>query len=194
VRWARSTSSLASCAPSCAPPGGDLVPLGDELAIVEAYLAIEGARFEERLRVTVDADDAARAAGVPPLLVQPLVENAVQHGVAPLKRGGEVRVWARVEPAPGFAAAPAAGGRAGGARLRIRVTDTGAGAGGPALAERRAAGFGLSSVERRLERQFGAAATFAFDSRPGRGTVVELTLPVGSAASAGAGDRLRRAS
>jgi signal transduction histidine kinase len=155
-------------------PAGDLVPLGDELAIVEAYLAIERARFEERLRVTVDADDDARRVGVPPLLVQPLVENAVKHGVAPLARGGAVRVWARVEPgAPGDAA---------GARLRVRVSDSGAGA-DPAAARGRGAGVGLASVERRLERLYGGAATFAFRSRRGRGTTVELSLPVRPAAA-----------
>jgi hypothetical protein len=79
------------------------VPLDDELAIVEAYLAIERARFEERLAVTVDADDAARRVLVPPLLLQPLVENAVKHGVAPL-RAARRPVSARVEPAAGAAA------------------------------------------------------------------------------------------
>ena len=148
-------------------PAGGLVPLDDELAIVGAYLAIERARFEERLAVTVDADDAARRVLVPPLLLQPLVENAVKHGVAPLRRGAAVRVWARVEPAAGA-----------GARLRVRVTDDGAGADAATLAARRAAGFGLSSVERRLERQYGGAATFAFDAHAGRGATVELTLPV----------------
>jgi LytS/YehU family sensor histidine kinase len=150
-------------------PAGGLVPLDDELAIVGAYLAIERARFEERLAVTVDADDAARRVLVPPLLLQPLVENAVKHGVAPLRRGAAVRVWARVEPAAGA-----------GARLRVRVTDDGAGADAATLAARRAAGFGLSSVERRLERQYGGAATFAFEAHAGRGATVELTLPVAS--------------
>jgi LytS/YehU family sensor histidine kinase len=58
------------------------------------------------------------------------------------------------------------------------VTDDGAGADAATLAARRAAGFGLSSVERRLERQYGGAATFAFDAHAGRGATVELTLPV----------------
>ncbi len=157
-------------------PAGGLVPLDDELAIVGAYLAIERARFEERLAASVDADDAARRTRVPPLLLQPLVENAVKHGVAPLRRGAAVRVWARVEPAGG----------GGGARLRVRVSDDGAGADPAALGARRAAGLGLSSVERRLERLYGGAATFAFESRPGRGTVVELSLPVDAAVDAAA--------
>lgn len=148
------------------PTSGHTVPLADELAIVEAYLAIEGARFEERLRVVLDVDRAARTACVPPLLVQPLVENAVKHGIAPLKRGGEVRVWARVE------------GEGVSARLRLRVSDTGAGADPATLAQRRAVGLGLRSVERRLDRLYGTAATFQFTSQAGAGATVELALPL----------------
>jgi hypothetical protein len=150
-------------------PDGAFVPLGDELAIVEAYLAIEGARFEERLRVTVDADDAARAVAVPPLLVQPLVENAVKHGVAPLRRGAAVRVWARVEPGARPADPP---------RLRVRVSDDGAGADPDTLAGRRAAGLGLSSVERRLAHTYGGRARFAFRAEAGAGATAEFELPV----------------
>ena len=156
-------------------PDGQLVSFGEELAIVEAYLAIEGARFEERLRVTVDADAAARAVRVPPLLVQPLVENAVKHGVAPLRRGAAVRVWARVEPGPD------------GGRLRVRVSDDGAGADPDALPARRAAGLGLSSVERRLTHTYGARAAFAFEARPGAGATAELVLPADAGADAMAG-------
>ncbi len=148
------------------PTAGHTVPLAEEIAVVEAYLGIERARFEERLQVVVDVDAAARASAVPPLLVQPLVENAVQHGIAPLKRGGEVRVWARVES------------HATRAHLHIRVSDTGAGVDTARLAEGRAAGFGLASVERRLERLYGAAATFEFASHTGTGTTVDLRVPL----------------
>ncbi|HEY0779336.1 MAG TPA: histidine kinase [Gemmatirosa sp.] len=148
------------------PTTGHTVPLADELAVVEAYLAIERARFEERLLVVVDVDAAARAASVPPLLVQPLVENAVQHGIAPLTRGGEVRVWARVE------------GDGARASLHVRVSDTGAGADARPLAGRGHAGFGLQSVERRLDRLYGAGATFRFTSRAGAGTTVDLHVPL----------------
>ena len=148
------------------PTAAERIPLDEELAVVEAYLAIERARFEERLQVVIDADLDARAVCVPPLLIQPLVENAVKHGIAPLRRGGEVRVWARVE------------GRGAGACLHVRVVDTGAGADPATLAGRRAVGFGLSSVERRLDRQYGPAATFAFATLPGTGTTVELTVPL----------------
>ena len=147
------------------PPGGSLVPLGEEMEIIEAYLAIEKARFEERLRVAVDVPEELRGLGVPPLLLQPLVENAVKHGVSPLRAGGEVRVRARVE-------------RDGGAeRLHLSVADTGAGVAPAELARRRARGVGLANVERRIERHFGSSGAFAFTSAPGAGTTVELWLP-----------------
>ncbi|MDF1505039.1 histidine kinase, partial [Roseisolibacter sp. H3M3-2] len=148
------------------PPGGSLVPLGEEMEIIEAYLAIEKARFEERLRVAVDVPEEARALGVPPLLLQPLVENAVKHGVSSRRAGGEVRVRARVERDAG-----------GEERLHLSVADTGAGVAPAERARRRARVVGLARAERRIERQFGAAGAFAFTSAPGAGTTVDLWLP-----------------
>jgi signal transduction histidine kinase len=149
------------------PTAGELVALGEEMEIVEAYLAIEQARFEERLRVRVDVPDELRALRVPALLLQPLVENAVKHGISPLRAGGEVRITGRLEVGPGDAE-----------RLHLAVSDSGAGVAESALAARRAHGLGLASVEQRLERRFGAAASFAFRSAPGAGTTVELRLPL----------------
>jgi two-component system LytT family sensor kinase len=150
------------------PPAGSFVPLGEEMEIVEAYLAIEKARFEERLRVTVDVPAELRDLSVPPLLLQPLVENAVKHGISPLRAGGDVTVRARVER----------GTDGEEARLHLTVADSGAGVAPAELARRRARGVGLANVERRVERQFGAAGAFAFTSAPGAGTAVELWLPV----------------
>ena len=73
------------------------VPLKEELAFVEAYLGIEQARFGERLKVRVDVPEDLESAPVLPLSLQVLVENAVKHGVAPLERGGEVRISAKRE-------------------------------------------------------------------------------------------------
>ncbi|MBV9879959.1 MAG: histidine kinase [Gemmatirosa sp.] len=148
-------------------PASELLPLGDELEIVSAYLAIEHARFEERLRVTIDVSDDARGALLPPLLLQPLVENAVKHGVSPLRAGGDVVVRARVEP-------DAAGER----RLHVVVSDTGAGATADALARGREDGVGLRNVERRLTRHYGGAASLAFRTAPGSGTTIELWIPL----------------
>ncbi len=74
-----------------------LVSLDEELEMVADYLAIEEARFPDRLRVRVSADESARACAVPPLLLQPLVENAVRHGVAASAAAGEVAVRASTD-------------------------------------------------------------------------------------------------
>lgn len=71
------------------------IPLAEEIALAETFLAIERVRFGERLRATFDIADDVRAICVPPLMLQPLVENAVHHGVAHLLEGGEVQVRAR---------------------------------------------------------------------------------------------------
>jgi two-component system LytT family sensor kinase len=152
------------------PAAGSVVPLGEEIEIVEAYLAIEQARFEERLRVTVDVPEELRGLAVPPLLLQPLVENAVKHGISPLRTGGDVVVWARVERA--------GEGEGEGSRLHLSVADSGAGVAPAELTRRRARGVGLANVERRIERQFGGSGAFAFTSAPGAGTSVEVWLPV----------------
>ncbi|MBX3621872.1 MAG: histidine kinase [Rhizobacter sp.] len=78
---------------------GESVSLADEVALAQRYLAIEQVRFGERLKVSWELDDDAGAARVPPLLLQPLVENAVRHGVEPAPDGGVVRIRTRVKRA-----------------------------------------------------------------------------------------------
>jgi two-component system sensor histidine kinase AlgZ len=73
---------------------GASVPLDEEIALAKAYLAIEQVRFGPRIRVDWDIDPAAGDARVPPLVLQPLVENAVRHGIEPLPGGGRIRVRA----------------------------------------------------------------------------------------------------
>jgi two-component system sensor histidine kinase AlgZ len=77
-------------------PGHEAVALADEIDLAQRYLAIEQARFGERLAVDWDLDDAAARARVPPLLLQPLLENAVRHGIEPSPEGGSIRVRSRV--------------------------------------------------------------------------------------------------
>ncbi|MGH9835065.1 MAG: sensor histidine kinase, partial [Blastocatellia bacterium] len=96
------------------------------------------------------------------LLIQPLVENAIKHGISPSRAGGEVRITARVAP---------------GDRLQISVRDTGLGASEQALIAGRKRGVGLSNVERRLKTHYGDQASFSVRSAPGAGTTVELSLP-----------------
>lgn len=151
---------------------GEFCTLGEELELIEAYLDIERARFEDRLRVLVDVPPELHNLRIPALLLQPLVENAIKHGITPLRAGGEVVVWARLEA-----------GKDNAERLHIRVTDTGQGAGEQALAHGRKHGVGLANVEQRLQRHFADNASFSLRSAPGLGTTVELLLPVAAAAT-----------
>ena len=124
-----------------------LVPLDEELEIVQAYLEIERLRFGKRLTTRVVADEEVRNEMVPALSVQPLVENAVKHGTSRLADSGEVEVLARRASA-GF---------------QVVVIDNGAGFN--ASAERRP-GHGLRSVERRLHLCFGGNAELFVESGP----------------------------
>jgi hypothetical protein len=131
------------------------VPLAEELAAVEAYLRLEGARFEDRLVWTIDAPEAASAATLPPMLLQTLVENAVKHGVARRAEGGEVTVRACRD----------------GNRLHLEVASPGH------LGPRRDGAIGLANAERRLRLLYGDRARVSL-SEDGAGRVVaEVVLP-----------------
>lgn len=147
-------------------PTADLVPLAEEMEIVTAYLGIEQARFEQRLQVEQCITAGLDLALVPPLLLQPLVENAVKHGISPHRGGGTVRVAARRIGA-GF-----------GEVLELEVNDTGVGGDADAMMNGGTEQFGLLSVKRRLERHFGAAASFHVATSRGVGTTVRLRLPL----------------
>ncbi len=142
--------------------------LGDEIALVQAYLEIEEARFEERLRVRIAVDAALHDVMIPSLLLQPLVENAVKHGIAPLAAGGEVEVRAELADARPD----------GQAVLRITVRDSGVGHTAATPFEPPGEGLGLTNVAQRLRAHFGDAAALTIDGAPGAGTTVRLALPV----------------
>jgi signal transduction histidine kinase len=147
--------------------GGDFATLGQELELVRAYLAIEGARFEDRLRVVVDVPEPLQAWLVPPLVLQPLVENAIKHGITLRAEGGEVAIVARRHEAD--------------ETLILQVVDTGMGAGESRIAAGRSQGLGLSSIERRLGAYYGPRASLEIASQPGLGTRVTLRIPGGPA-------------
>jgi signal transduction histidine kinase len=150
---------------------GEFATLGEEIELIESYLDIERARFEDRLRVTIDAPRETRNHRIPALLIQPLVENAIKHGVSPSRMGGEVVISAQIASASG--AAPPTGDT-----LRISVRDTGLGASEESLIAGRNRGVGLSNVERRLKAHYGDQASFNIRSAPGAGMTVELSLPI----------------
>ena len=130
------------------------IPLSEELEFVERYLEIERIRFEQRLRVTVDVGPGAAEALVPALVLQPLVENAIHHGVARNAEGGSIAIRARREDG----------------MLRLSVTDDVA-----AGAEVRE-GVGLSNTRARLQALYGGRQRFTYGPKDG-GFAVEIELP-----------------
>ena len=154
---------------------GEFVTLGEELELIVSYLDIERARFEERLQTLVDVPEELLSLRVPYLLVQPLVENAIKHGITPSRVGGEVSIRAHLEQS-----SQTNGGLQ---ILSIIVSDTGLGASEIEWARGRRNGVGLSNVEERLRSYGGSSASLRIDSKPGTGTIVELKIPLGPAES-----------
>ncbi len=142
------------------------VELDEELRVLEPYLAISRARFGERLSVAIDADDAARHALVPFFVLQPLVENALHHGVSSRSGRGEIRIGARRE----------------GERLWIAVTDDGPGADG---AERQD-GIGLPNTRARLRELYGDQHSLEAGRLPEGGFRVRIGIPFRLRDAAGA--------
>jgi two-component system, LytTR family, sensor kinase len=156
---------------------GEFTTLGDEMDIVSAYLAIERARFEDRLRVTTDVAPELSALRIPPLVLQPVVENAVKHGIASLVRGGRIIISARIEDADVLSDGNGTVADDRRQLLCLTVTDTGLGTTPAELASRRRVGIGLANLERRLERYFGDAASLDVRSAVGVGTTVDIRFP-----------------
>ena len=132
------------------------VSLAEELGIVEAYLRLEAARFETRLRWKIEMPGELGGAMLPPMVVQTLVENAVKHGIATVPEGGTVLVSVKRDQSS----------------LRVRVTNPGR------LVARRNGGIGLANVEQRLRLRYGADASLALTSGEAGGVVAELVMPL----------------
>jgi signal transduction histidine kinase len=139
----------------------EFVPLADELQMAEAYLEIERARFGDRLRVEKDVDPSSLHRLVPNFILQPLVENAVKHGLSRKMGPGTVRIGARVVDG----------------LLDITVTDDGLGMRSADLAAIYQRGVGLQNLRDRLARLYGLAHLPDIASTPGAGTRVSLRLP-----------------
>jgi signal transduction histidine kinase len=135
-------------------------PLENELARLEDYLELMSVRMGKRLRYALDLPDSLRELPVPPLLLQPLVENAISHGLEPLVAGGKIRVSARREHSS----------------IVIEVFDTGAGL--DAAARAHGSGFGLAHVRARLASLYGPSATLALTDAAEGGTLACLRLPL----------------
>jgi LytS/YehU family sensor histidine kinase len=139
---------------------GEFTTLRHERELVESYLQIERERFEERLRIHVDVPDEMAELLIPSLILQPLVENAIKHGIANARHGGMVWITAsRLERPP---------------RIRIAVRNTGA----PLTRHAPGGGIGLTNVRRRLLHYFGADAVVRLDRDEDGSTIAELVLPI----------------
>ncbi|MFW6078593.1 MAG: sensor histidine kinase [Gemmatimonadota bacterium] len=158
--------------------------LDGELALLDAYLEIVRLRFGERLDTRIEVEDAARDALVPVLLLQPLVENAVEHAVAERAGPAEIVVRARVvESGRSVPGGERERGDPAGQVLRIEVLDDGPGlVGDPSEALR--AGIGLSTTAARLRHLHGDAAALSIENRAPTGVRVAVTLPFRAAAPA----------
>ena len=143
------------------------VPFREELTFTDDYLGIEVVRFgAEKLRVVKEIDPATLEMLVPCMVLQPLIENSIKHGLEPRLQGGTITLRSRIQ----------------GARMVVEVEDDGVG-----MAEGRArevgfvsrgAGIGMRNVRERLEVLYGNSARFEVFSRPGRGTRVTLEIPM----------------
>ena len=133
------------------------VALKDELDFLEKYLAIQQVLMRDRLRVRVNVEPETLDASVPNMLLQPLVENAIKHGISPRPEGGNIEVHAR---------------RLDG-KLHVEIADDGLG-----LSEQQNGnGVGLVNTRERLKHLYGHEQAFNLSSFPGRGVTIRITLP-----------------
>jgi signal transduction histidine kinase len=131
------------------------VPVRAEVDFIELYLRIEQIRFQDRLRTRLSVDPSAMDALVPSLVLQPLVENAVRHGIEACEGGGELEIRIARE----------------GASLRLEVTDSGAGPTSDAQ------GIGLGNTRARLLRLYGDEHELVLSRREGGGTRARISIP-----------------
>ncbi|RPI25545.1 MAG: hypothetical protein EHM61_14100 [Acidobacteria bacterium] len=142
----------------------DLVTLAEEIDFVRTYLSIEKIRFEDRLRVDIQLPDRLRDTAIPPMLIQPLVENSVKHGLSAKATGGLLSIVAEAINDV----------------VRITVRDDGVGFDPRPSARESGRGLGLENVRVRLERLYGPGHLLV-KSEPGRGSEVILLIPAKSA-------------
>ena len=136
--------------------------LGQEVALLEAYLRVLGLRMEDRLRFQIDVPEDLRGLPLPALLLQPLVENAIHHGLEPKIEGGGVTVRARADKQ----------------RLMLQVQDNGLGLAAAATQARPGKGSALANIRERLYERFGDDASLRLEERPEGGVVAHLDLPL----------------
>jgi two-component system LytT family sensor kinase len=139
----------------------NLANLRDEISFIDDYLSIEMVRFGERLRFVKDIEPAALDRMVPSMVLQPLVENCLKHGLSSKVEGGtiQLKIWENA------------------GRLNLVVADDGVGIPEDELADLFHKGIGISNVNERLKVLFGADYKMWIDSKPGEGTRAGIEIP-----------------
>ena len=140
---------------------GEFSTLGEEIKLIEAYLEIEHARFEERLQVKINVPKDLEQIRVPSLILQPLVENAIKHGISKSKNGGEVTISAKLETENGEVF------------LKLCVFDSGCGE----TINKLSHGIGLGNIENRLQNYYGDSASLRIENGETNGTNASICIP-----------------
>jgi len=164
------TSALAQLLRNSLGSGRDIIPLEEELAHVESYLVIQKMRYREKLRYEMDVDPETKSCLIPRLVLQPLVENAIYHGIKVKEDGGSIYIGAMLDDD----------------RLLVTVEDDGAGMTEEQLAhicdekesDEGSSRIGIHNVCERLRIYFGEDAALKYFSEPDKGTTAMLNLPI----------------
>jgi two-component system LytT family sensor kinase len=143
------------------------VPLREEMEFIDNYLDIEVVRFgPDKLHVVKELDPASLDVMIPAMLLQPLVENSIKHGISSKIDGGSITLRSRIS----------------GTKVIVEVEDDGIGMGAAQLLERPTGlggtGIGMANVAERLKVLYGDTARMTIDSREGKGTLVRLRMPI----------------
>jgi two-component system, LytTR family, sensor kinase len=145
----------------------NLTPLRDELSFIDDYLAIEMVRFGDKLRFIKEIDPETRDMLVPSMLLQPIIENSIRHGLSSKVDGGVIHVRSSVNEG----------------RLRVQIEDNGVGIPEGKLARLFEQGIGVSNVNERLKVLFGDDYKMWIDSRLGEGTITGIEMPLQAGSS-----------
>jgi two-component system LytT family sensor kinase len=139
----------------------NLNPLREELQFIDDYMGIELVRFGDKLRFIKEVDPDTLDRLVPNMVLQPLVENSIKHGLSSKVEGGMIRVRSYLQDG----------------RLRLLIEDDGVGIPEPKLATLFEQGIGISNVNERLKVLFGNEYRMWIESKPGQGTQTEIEIP-----------------
>jgi two-component system LytT family sensor kinase len=166
----RVVQKLASILRRLLRKSDNFAPLREEVQFIEDYLSIEMVRFGDKLEFRKEIDEATLNCQVPSMLLQPLIENSVKHGLAPKVEGGRITLRSKLLTGAEYP---------GKKRLLLTVEDDGVGIGEdrlPHLLEQ--PGIGVANVNERLQVLFGGDCRLEVNSQPGAGTRTEIEIPV----------------